>query len=1833
MPTFFDIAGLIGTAEQVVRLIIHLMDQHDAYKNNRELATAMFKAYNVLSGDVHTLQNDPYLESIQEPHRGILKGVLVRVSDFISNTLADLNLELKTPKGKLRSFANAISDRDVLTARKHFAQELRKDVTQASAHLNIVGEIRSTAPSKEVFKRLVMAPSNPSSVYIDLNLQHGPGAQETCERQLKATVLRNDGNDPIGVFAVGDGGVGKTCALRAIAHDAEVKARFPDGVYFFTLGKDATVARMIQQLCLAVNATNGHDTYEKMRNQTELDAVLSVMLSWFGDKLCLFIFDDLCARNDINKSILHNLSKLVANAAGTSGERSRILYSTRNGDLALVGQRVKFSARERQGAEAERMLLKASGMSHDAVDDVSSKEAIRVILGMCAGLPLVLNVAGTSVRYMTEHQSGDVSKIWVSYVEKVKERGGLSEEQPGDGYLSLNAMLESSLALLESDAEGGTERQRGLSFREMHRALCVMKKLDWIPVSVLCDLWETEDTDAASAYVLEMNRVGLVDTEYRGCTAGLRLHDLTHDFAVREAEENEGCMSWCMKLVNNYCSGRGVVAAAVESRGSDMRGMREEYVVENIYRLLMRAERFEDAKDLVLSPRWVTKVLQWKAVLQYERAVKDLIRYWKGRSGSKGEGKDEVDKDTLCGIEMVMKAARLSVPFCDENIGGICFQLYARTMYKKSLLESVRKFLSDMEDWAPGPWVCPMNECLHRAGGNMLEVFTVPDQYRERMGRWKWRVSVGLEAHKAVIACTWRDFQSEVAVLKFSEEKPVEVVFLNAGYESGQMSMQDSHVSETMEPGTLGQTEFMSQSSAPSMETEEAEQVPNSGHSDGGQVSMQEGDTSETIGMDTLEQTGSMGESPRQSTEAEETRQGRRLSRARRWVARVENCFGKVLETCMHSRNTSETANDDTTSSQVYSTNSGQTLSAGARGDPVRLVGVCVCGSGERVAVGYINGTVMVWSVSEKKVMNKFQKSGCWVASVALSSDGKLLACGGTNGSVQVWRVDDGSQVWATVGGGFNLVKSIAFSSNGRYLVSGSVYGNIRVWDVRSGSQLGETITGHTRNVSSVAIRGDGGQVLSGSFDETVRLWDVKTGSQVGKSMTGHRAGVTSVAMSKDGKRAVSGSPDKTIRLWDLETQSQIGNAMTGHTGSVYSVAMNTDGTRALSGSDDKTLRMWDVEMGWKEEAAKTSHSAAVTCISVSENGKRVVSGSEDRTVRTWDAQSGNEIGNPMPVPRAAVQSVAMSANGRRAISGCDDGWIRCWDVGTGSQLGEAKAGDGSRVNSVAIDGDGRFALSGSENCSVRVWDVERGLQLRSLLSDHTSGVWSVAISSDGTRAISGSGDGEVLLWDIKSGSRVGDSKSGHSGGVESVAMSANGRRAISGARDGTIMFWDVGTGLQVGETLEGDGTPIESVAASANGGMTVSGCSDGRVVIWNAQSGSQVGKAMTRHTESLSSVAISDDGTRAVSRSEDNAAVVWDTKTQTQVGQRLTGHTDWVRSIAMSGNGSLVVSGSDDKTVRVWAVNTGLQVGEAMAGHTSDVSCVATSSDGKHAVSGSYDGSTRIWDLKKGLEVTRTGHTGPVRCVGVNADGSRAVSGSFENSVLAWDVETGLRVGKAMTGHTRPVSSVAVSADGRRTVSGSKDGSVRAWDTESGAQICSAMHGHEGWVWSVAISADGEWAVSGGEDKTVRLWDLQAGAQSGKALTGHTEGVRNVAIGADGKRVVSGSRDDTVRVWDVAKGTCDKIMTDIDWQTACFRSLVIENDASDSSMRTREVWDIYCEDGNKIMYRSDDGVEVVLARFDVAVDKAVFQVDHRRGIVGVGLRNGVVAILRLVRR
>ncbi|CDF38352.1 unnamed protein product [Chondrus crispus] len=172
-----------------------------------------------------------------------------------------------------------------------------------------------------------------------------------------------------------------------------------------------------------------------------------------------------------------------------------------------------------------------------------------------------------------------------------------------------------------------------------------------------------------------MERVGLVEVQYEKDCGGLRVHDLTHDFAVEEAKKKEGVEEWYKKMAYVCRAGGGLLAMS-EDRDGEGKSAREKYVLENIYRVLKQGGYVEELKRLFLSARWVKTVIRRGGVWQYEEAVKGLSRDLKGKRGSGKMGMGRGDEDAVDGMVLMMRAARLSVPFCGASNAGIYFQLY-----------------------------------------------------------------------------------------------------------------------------------------------------------------------------------------------------------------------------------------------------------------------------------------------------------------------------------------------------------------------------------------------------------------------------------------------------------------------------------------------------------------------------------------------------------------------------------------------------------------------------------------------------------------------------------------------------------------------------------------------------------------------------------------------------------------------------------------------------------------------------------------------------------------------------------------------------------------------------------------------------------------------------------------------------------------------------------------------------------------------------------------------------------------------------------------------------
>jgi WD40 repeat protein/predicted Ser/Thr protein kinase len=212
----------------------------------------------------------------------------------------------------------------------------------------------------------------------------------------------------------------------------------------------------------------------------------------------------------------------------------------------------------------------------------------------------------------------------------------------------------------------------------------------------------------------------------------------------------------------------------------------------------------------------------------------------------------------------------------------------------------------------------------------------------------------------------------------------------------------------------------------------------------------------------------------------------------------------------------------------------------GTRGAPA-IVGelgapaarLAVSEDGRRLAVGTINGDIVLWDTSSWKPTGTNVCGPGLVTALKFYPDQKAL--------LAAVKIADGTNVLAKVeltGGPVffspehhqGMVTAIAFSPEANLIAGSSRDGIVRLWDSGSLVRVG-TFRGHSGYVTSAAFAPDGRTLATASNDGTVKLWAVDSREEL-LTMPGHIAPWTQLSFSPDGNALVACGEAGLIRVW-----------------------------------------------------------------------------------------------------------------------------------------------------------------------------------------------------------------------------------------------------------------------------------------------------------------------------------------------------------------------------------------------------------------------------------------------------------------------------------------------------------------------------------------------------------------------------------------------------------------------------------------------------------------------------------------------------------------------------
>jgi WD40 repeat protein len=115
--------------------------------------------------------------------------------------------------------------------------------------------------------------------------------------------------------------------------------------------------------------------------------------------------------------------------------------------------------------------------------------------------------------------------------------------------------------------------------------------------------------------------------------------------------------------------------------------------------------------------------------------------------------------------------------------------------------------------------------------------------------------------------------------------------------------------------------------------------------------------------------------------------------------------------------------------------------------DAVSASSLVFDGPGERLAIGFFDGTVQIRDASTGDVDREFRAGSVTVMNVVFSPDGKILATSGEDATIRLFDTEAKSGALQLVLRGHEfLVSGLDFSPDGKRLASAAPDGIVRVW-------------------------------------------------------------------------------------------------------------------------------------------------------------------------------------------------------------------------------------------------------------------------------------------------------------------------------------------------------------------------------------------------------------------------------------------------------------------------------------------------------------------------------------------------------------------------------------------------------------------------------------------------------------------------------------------------------------------------------------------------------------------------------------------------------------------
>jgi WD40 repeat protein/serine/threonine protein kinase len=414
---------------------------------------------------------------------------------------------------------------------------------------------------------------------------------------------------------------------------------------------------------------------------------------------------------------------------------------------------------------------------------------------------------------------------------------------------------------------------------------------------------------------------------------------------------------------------------------------------------------------------------------------------------------------------------------------------------------------------------------------------------------------------------------------------------------------------------------------------------------------------------------------------------------------------------------------------------------------------------------GFADGTVTLWSISERRLIDRLDGHTDYICSLAFSPNGKQLASASADQTIRLWNTEKWEHP-AVLRGHRHEVFALCYSSDGRQLVSGCKNGEIRTWSTdRQTGVAWPTVLPNELHFGWQGVMAkrrasfshDGRWLATRNSDNIIgvraaeSLNETQQLAELGSNNTG-------VLFAPQERLLVVGDDTGTLSWLDpLQPRSKRSQKLTS-AATICPVNFSSNGKQLLViaqntlegdvGDVDGEARCIVFSVEDSKEVSSWTIPANQMCAALSPDGRLVVTGHYDGTVRYW------QVDNPRTSTvfdlRHHVRGLTFSPDGKQLATVNEHGRIEIWDPATHTSRGTLH-GNMKAVFDVHFSPDGtRLVTAGSAGESVKVWDLATGQEVATLVVPGYS-FGKVEFSPDGNAILAVDIQGTIFIWRVPS--------------------------------------------------------------------------------------------------------------------------------------------------------------------------------------------------------------------------------------------------------------------------------------------------------------------------------------------------------------------------------------------------------------------------------------------------------------------------------------------------